>query len=137
MNELCEARIRFLELNIAKLEKISPIVDEVGEVVKEIKMIFDGKLPVSFYLSQDLIINLSIHPNNLDEIANILRLLARRGFHQKNEKRESIDNKMIVWETVKDDVQLDVNAFFNRYDAACRYVEVGKKEVPVYELKCN
>lgn len=70
-------------------------------------------------------------------IAEARRKLARVGCHLEGAPSEYPEERRVVHVLQGSSFQIALNFMFPQTEGArCKFVEVGKKEVPVYELRC-
>ena len=74
---------------------------------------------------------------NVSEMQPILKFLADRGFRQSKEPKDVPSLSARIWICGQIGITVLITPSHDGSGKSCHYVEVGKKEVPVYELQCE
>lgn len=73
----------------------------------------------------------------VSEIQPILKFFADRGFRQTADPEDNPTVGMRRWTCGQIGIMALIGGGPDESGKQCRYVEVGKKEVPIYELQCD
>jgi hypothetical protein len=130
LHPLLQEKVERLKQRIEAVHRMSPAVEHV--------LALEAAFP-DFYLNRDLDIFdadavVRFRFKTLAQAAAVLRFLAARGLHLKHKPLHHQDDKSINWSLPG--IYM-VGYFRSEEEDACRYVQVGTKEVPVYELRCG
>ena len=126
-------------------KKIKDRIDILNGYIKKVTSLEDvanfveGMLPLfssldSYYtVSHEYGVELYIHPKTTEEIEPVLEYLQANGFNIT--KKLVIGGANIInWRMGG----INLFAYFNSNDTgSCKFVKVGIREEPVYELKCS
>lgn len=130
LHPLLQEKVDRLKRRIDAVHSMSPVIEHV--------LALEAAFP-GFYLNRDLDVFdadaiVRFRFKTLAEAAEVLRFLAARGLHLRHKPHPSQDDKSMNWSL--HGIYM-VGYFRSEEEDACRYVQVGTKEVPVYELRCG
>lgn len=93
-----------------------------------------GDKNISVFVNDDDIAMFISQITDIKQITPLLRYCAKEGYHQTTKKYITQSNKTISYTlgTLRIVVWLS-----NGEGASCKFVKVGMKEEPVFELQCN
>ena len=103
----------------------------VAEKAKEEFPDLIGTVSVGIGINQVNGVLLHCHIEKINDVVPLLGYLAKKGFRQKDEPNDYAEIQRRTW----DCGDIKVMGFLR--GQSCRYVEVGKKEEPIYELRCD
>jgi hypothetical protein len=130
LHPLLQEKVERYKQRIEAVHRMSPAIEHV--------LALEAAFP-DFYMNRDLDIFdadavVRFRFKTLAQAAEVLRFLAARGLHLNYKPVHHENDKSINWSLPG--IYM-VGYFRSEEEGACRYVQVGTKEVPVYELRCG
>lgn len=126
--QLIDREIRVLDDRKARIQEL------VGPM--ETALSVAAVVPGAFHFATVVDTDATVYLNARDmaDVTLALRYLAGQGFRQTSDPDDMPDQHSRLYYCGRIHVYVTFGAIEG---ATCRYVEVGKKEVPVYELRCG
>jgi len=141
MNEKIEKAIKECELHKVKVLQLKSSIKIVEEIIQE-----NPECKLAYLITwqvKEPTVDVSWFCRSKDEISTVLRLFGAKGIHQKERATNSAGlNGMIGVKVYVLTHNITINSLlFNLPGESqgknCRMEQIGTKEVPVYEMKCD
>lgn len=131
LHPFLQEQVKYLERRIAGVRAMAPAVALAEELEKRYPGLYYTKSADVFFNE----FNIYFQFKTMAQAAALLRVLAEeKGLHMKRAPNKSDDGGTYYWHLPG----LCIIGSFSSPEAdACRLVQVGVKEVPVYELRCG
>jgi len=134
MNKLILDEIKRHEEIIADLKKQNSLVDMLYEIVKPLPENVFGN---TFYFSGD-VVNARLYNPTLEEIKAIIKAVGEKRYFLKYAPIDVEDTKSRIWVFSHKETKQEFNLIAQIIDSkSCKWVETGKKVVPIMELVCE
>lgn len=137
MHKALEKEIEILNKNIATVRSWQDTAEDAENIIE---LAGKGKVSVNspdFTSIEGVLIRLSI--NHRDEVLDILKVMHNFGYKQTKIGEYAIIQRLEWYYTkeIKEEPKQRIVIMAFLTGTACKFVEVGTKEEPVYELKCE
>lgn len=142
MHEKIEGEIAVLQGKIERLKSWDGALRLASAIITELPAEWNARVSVGIETGSLEGVLIMVDPAKTSDVAPILHTLALKGWHRKQGQGPDLfeDIGRLSWHLINknDPAPIVVNAFFwDRSHQVCKKVQVGTKEVPVYEIQCT
>lgn len=136
-NETTIKPSKFLDEEITKAQKAVDWLKENSQRLWIVEQLEERFKELMFAKYVDPIFNsvgMTFNFTDMTQATEVIKVLTNEyGLHQTSSMIEDTSSKRRCWFFNG----FILAAYFNQEGATCKYVQVGTKEVPVYEMKCE
>ncbi len=128
---------KLIEEKVKKIKNEIEIVEALEGDILALENIFyslgrKGKV----YIGYDNKISIDVIVRTMKEVPSVLKIFSKGGYHQVSKSRDIPSCLSKAWE-LNHNVILYTDFKETSEGPSCKYVQIGVKEEPVYELQCN
>ena len=126
MHKIIEAEIRRLQHQIKQIGALELIVQDAQSVIEGT----EGQISISIFAS----VTITLIIDHIKEIEPFMLRLSKLGYVNKTRNDfEALSS--LTWPYIKEEKEISLTGIL--HGNQCKFVQVGTKDIPIYELKCD